>query len=411
MANKNSWLSKLFKPKIKKNSTFNDALTMVGHEVNFTRWGTEKLYSNLILSAIRLKQRYFGIMEPRHIKYDAEGKAVTDYESNIARILRKPNHYQTPYDFLTQAFFMREKDGTCFILDDKYKTKGGYYYHEGLYVLLPSQQPEPKELEDGKLYWKFTFDGFNDFSGVVYFEWDEIIVWKKDIEDKQYTGGGKFTTNANNDVVNSLNAYHDIQQSVAEAAKLGCTFDGLLKVNAYGEDDEAIKKIRDKFVKDIRSNTSGGLPVLDNGADYVEVQRQLKFVDGSTMKEIKENIAIETGVTVEMLMGKITKEDKAALHDNHLKPAAISLAQAMTKVFFTRASEEISIYPHRSQQMDLTEVTELMKAALASGIYMIDEWREMTGHEPLPNGEGQQRPRGFNNLDGSNNDTGGGATQ
>ena len=404
MANKNSWLANLFKPRL-KNKGFNDAVVMVGHENNFTRWGTEKLYSNLVLSAIRLKQRYFGVMEPRHIKYDAEGKGITDYESNIAKILRNPNHYQTPYDFLTQAYFMREKDGTCFILDDKYKTKGGYYYHLGLYILLPSQLPEVKEDDDGNLLWKFTFDGFNNYSGEVYFNWDEIIVWKKDIEDKQYTGGGRFTTNANNDVVNSLNSYRSIQESVAKAAQLGCTFDGMLKVNAYGGDDEDVKKIRDKFIEDIRSNRSGGLPVLDNGAEYVQIQRQLKFVDGSTMAEIKENLAIETGVTIDMLMGKMTKEEKMALNENHMKPAAISLAQAMTKVFFTRANEEVRIYPHRSQQMELGEVTELMKAAIASGIYMIDEWREMTGHEPLPNGEGKVRPRGFNNLDG------GGATE
>jgi hypothetical protein len=50
--------------------------------------------------------------------------------------------------------------------------------------------------------------------------------------------------------------------------------------------------------------------------------------------------------------------------------------------------------------MAMSEVISLMTAAGAMGIYDIDEWREMTGHEPLPNGEGAYRPRGYNNLDG-----------
>ena len=410
MASKNSWLTKLFKPKIKKtNSGFDTAITMAGYEVNFSKWSNEKLYSILVLSAIRLKQRFFGVLEPRHIKYDAEGKAITDYESNIARVLRNPNHYQTTYDFLTQAYFMREKDSTCYILADRYKTSGGYWYYTGLYVLLPSEKPEPVEDENGNLYWRFRFDGFNNYIGEVYFNWDEIIVWKKDIEDLQYAGGGRFTRNADIDVNTSLSAHHDIQQSVAEAAKLGCMFDGIIKVNAYGGDDEATQKIRDKFLEDLRRN-KGGIPVLDNGADYQQIQRQLKLVDGSTLKEIKETLAIETGVTLEMLTGNITPQNKAAIHINHIKPAAISLAQAMAKIFFTRATDTISIYPHRSQLMELGEVVQLMTAAMPSGIYSVDEWREMTGHEPLPNGEGKVRPRGFNNLDGQN-DTGGGATQ
>ena len=68
MANKNSWLSKLFKPKVKKGNGFNDAISMVGYEPNFSRFGDQVLYSNLVLSALRMKARFFGKLEPRHIR-------------------------------------------------------------------------------------------------------------------------------------------------------------------------------------------------------------------------------------------------------------------------------------------------------------------------------------------------------
>lgn len=402
MATKKGFFANLFKPKAKNiQSTFNEVVKMTGYEPHFTSFGAKVLYSHLILRSLRIKQNLFAVLEPRHIKYE-NGIATTVYDSTAAKVLRQPNHYQTSFDFLAQAYFMREKDKTCYILLDRYKTKGGYWYYENLIVLLPSTKPELKE-ENGELFWIFTFDGW---TSPVVFNYADIVPWKTDIEDYQYIGGGKYSQNADADLLNSLQAHRTITESVAEASKMGCMFDGILKVNAYGADDEATKKIRDKFLEDVRNNKSG-LPVLDNGADYLQIQRQLKIVDGNTLKEIKENAVIAGGVSVEVLTGKLSKEDKEAIFTIHIAPAAISLEQALTKAIFSRANECVKIYPHRSQLMSMEEVTELYKAAGPLGVYNKDEWREMTGHEPLPNGEGKAMPRGYNNLDGNNTNNGG----
>jgi HK97 family phage portal protein len=402
VANKNGWLANLFKPRTKKvNTSFNDMVSMVGYEPNFSKFGSQVLYSNLVLSAIQTKQRFFGKLEPRHIRYE-DGKTVTVTDSTVARVLRNPNHYQTTYDFLTQAYFMREKDKTCYILVDRYKTKGGYWYNQNLIVLLPSDKPELKE-ENNELFWVFTFDGWSE---AVVFNYNDIIVWKKDIEDNQYIGGGRYSTNANADLLNSLQAHRTITESVAEASKLGCMFDGLLKVNAYGSDSEKTQAIRDKFLEDIKNN-KGGLPVLDNGADYVQIQRQLKMVDGNTLKEIKENAVISTGVSIDFMTGKYTVADKEAFYESHIEPAAISLGQAMAKVMISRANEAIILYPHKVQLMATSEIVSVISTTIAAGVFKIDEYREMLGYAPLPNGEGQARPRGYNELDGVETDVGG----
>lgn len=402
MANKNGWLANLFKPRSKKvNTGFNDLVSMVGYEPKFSNFGSQVLYSNLMLRGLRIKQNLFAVLEPRHIRYE-DGRAVTVYDSTVSKVLRNPNHYQTSFDFLAQAYFMRDKDKTCYILLDRYKTTGGYWYYENMFVLLPSEKPELQE-ENGELFWVFTFDGW---SNPVVFNYADIVPWKTDIEDNQYMGGGKYSTNANADLLTTLQAHRTITESVAEASKLGCMFDGLLKVNAFGADDKKTQAIRDKFLEDIKNNKCG-LPVLDNGADYVQIQRQLKMVDGSTLKEIKENAVIASNISIDVLCGKLSKDDKKAIFTLHIKPAAISLEQALTKAIFSRANEFVKIYPHRSQQMDIDEVIELYKAAGALGVYTKDEWREMTGHEPLPNGEGKAMPRGYNNLDGDTTDVGG----
>ena len=399
MANKNSWLARIFKPRASKvNSTFTDAVTMRGYEPNFTRFGTQVLYSNIVLSALRMKARFFGKLEPRHVRIE-DGKTVTVTDGTVAKVLRNPNHYQTPYDFLTQAYFMRERDDTCYIFNDRYKTKGGYWYHEGLYVLTPSDKPIIKEDEQGKLYWVFTFDGYDN---AIPFDFDEIIVWKKDNEDNQYMGGGKFSTNAKADLLNSLNAYHEITETVAEAAKLGCMFDGYLKINAYSADDETSKEYREKFVEDIRKN-KGKPPVLDNTAEYIELKRQLKLVDAATLAEIKQNVVIDTGVSLDMLQGKFTPQDKEAFYESWIEPAAVSLGQAMEKVMFSRANDRIILYPHKVQLMATSEIVSIIQSTIAAGVFKIDEYREMLGYAPLENGEGEQRPRGYNELDGGSN--------
>lgn len=395
MANNNSWLANLFKPKVKKHTaSFNEMITMTGYEPNFSRFGSQVLYSNLVLSALQTKQKFFGKLEPRHIRYvDGKAEAITD--STVAKVLRNPNHYQTTYDFLTQAYFMREKDKTCYILVDRYKTTGGYWYNENLIVLLPSDKPELRE-ENGELFWVFTFDGFSD---PVVFNYADIIVWKKDIEDNQYIGGGRYSNNANGDLLNTLQAQRTITESVAEAAKLGCMFDGLLKVNAYGGDQDKTQAIRDKFFDDIKNN-KGKIPVLDNGADYVQIQRQLKMVDGATLKEIKENAFISTGVNIDFMTGKYTSDDKEAFYETHIEPAAISLGQAMSKVMISRASEAIILYPHKIQLMATSEIVSVIQSTLPAGIFTKDEYREMLGYAALPNGMGQTMPRGYNSLDG-----------
>lgn len=397
--------SKLFKPKTKKATGFNEAISMAGYEPNFSKFGSNTLYSNIVYNAVQMKCRYFGKLEPRHVRND-NGKITVIDDSSIAKILKNPNHYQTTYEFLAQAYFMRRKDRNCYILADSYKTNGGSIYYTGLYILLPNSKPILKEYDNGDLYYCFSFDGYSHY---VELDYKDVIVWRDNLEDNQYMGGGHYDAQAQADLLTNLEAYHTIKETIAEAAKMGCMFDGYLKINAYAADNDKAQKTRDAFLKDIREN-KGGVPVIDNGAEYVELKRQLKMVDAATLKEIKENALISEGITIDVLTGKMTVQDKEAFYENWIEPAAISLGQAMSKVFFsqwqTSHGDQIILYPHKVQLMATSEIVSIIQSTISAGVFKIDEYREMLGYAPLENGEGEQRPRGFNNLDGSNN-TGG----
>ena len=58
------------------------------------------------------------------------------------------------------------------------------------------------------------------------------------------------------------------------------------------------------------------------------------------------------------------------------------------------------LYPHKVQLMATSEIVSIIQNTISAGVFTLDEYREMLGYAPLPNDEGLQRPRGFNNLDG-----------
>ena len=50
--------------------------------------------------------------------------------------------------------------------------------------------------------------------------------------------------------------------------------------------------------------------------------------------------------------------------------------------------------------MATSEIVSIIQSTIPAGVFTIDEYREMLGYAPLGNDEGNQRPRGYNNLDG-----------
>ena len=403
---KETWLTKLFKPKGKsKQGSVTEAVSIKGCEPTFSSFGTSIFYSDIIYSALKMKARFFAKLEPRHVRNESERlQTVTD--SNIAKLLKCPNEYQTTYDFLYQAFFIRELQDNCFIYPDYFISKAGTRNYIGLYILLPSETPKVYDDGSGNLKIGFKIDGYQE---EIIFKLDEIAIWKQNIEDATFIGGGKYSRQANADLLTSLEAYHQIKNSIAEASKLACAFDGIIKVNALSGEYEKNKKVRDQFIKDLREGKSG-IGVLDAGSEYVPLSRSLKTVDAATMDEIRTNVLIHTGVTIDMLMGKFTAQDKEAFYENIIEPAAISLGQALTKCVFTQwqqtHGDEVILYPHKIQLMNTSEIVSIIGTTISAGVFTIDEYREMLGYAPLENGEGKARPRGFNNLDGSTEQTG-----
>lgn len=406
---KRGFLKKIFGKVEKPSPNLQPAITFKGYQANYVNYNNSILDSDLVLSAARMKARFFGKLNPRHIR-EENGKIQKISDGSIARLLRQPNEYQTPYDFLTQAYFMRELHDNCYIYPQYYISNAGDKIYQGMYILIPMTKPYIYENEQGKLYIEFIFPTYNE---PVIFPLNDIIIWKKNYEDDQFLGGGKYTSAANADALNSLNTYQSIKETTANAAQAGLTFDGALKVNAFAADDEKLQNVRNNFINDLKNNATenGGIPVLDQGTEWINIQRQLKFVDAATLKEIKENLLIHTGVSIEMLEGKMSEADNEAFYQNWLEPAAISLGQAMSKCFFsqwqTTHGDRIELYASPWQLMSAAKKLELAREGLKAGIFSKNQALDLLGFPPIDGEDGDLMPRGYNNLDGTTDTVGG----
>ena len=126
-------------------------------------------------------------------------------------------------------------------------------------------QPIIQQDDSGKLFIRFQF--VNPAREVL-FPLEDIIIWKQNMEDNQFVGGGRFSGMANADLLNSLQAYQTSKEAVAEAAKLGCMIDGIIKINGYAADDGKIQQIRNDFINDLLTNSENQAETDIAGIDF-----------------------------------------------------------------------------------------------------------------------------------------------
>lgn len=375
------------------------AATWHGYSPSFSTFGDNVLLSDLVLESIRIKADFFSKLDPRHIRTDEKGGRQRINDSSIARVLRQPNAYMTRSDFLYKVAFLREVTENAFIYPDYYWTKGGYKNFTGLYIIQPETWRYLQDEDTGELFVGFKFDGGPD---EVIFKYSEIIHWRKHYEADTYDGGGKYSKHGKQDVLNTLQAYRTICESIAEAAKCACYFDGILKVNAFGEEDEKVQKIRDNFINDLRTNKKG-VAVIDNGAEWQDVKRELKMVDEKTISHFENKILRFTGVSPAMLAGDFTHAQKESFYERNIESAVIGLGQAFTKTAFTNwqksHGDEIILYPHKTEFMSTQEKTAVITATAAMGVWSVNQVLDMFGYPPVEGGD--ERPRGYNYLDGA----------
>lgn len=386
----------------KKETTkgLNYAPTMGGNLPFYSSFGENIYASDIIVQSIRCSANEFKKLNPRHIR-TVDGKSTLLTEGNIATLLKRPNNFMTTADFLEKIKILLELNKNVFIYPEYYKTVGGSKYYTALYPLKPSHV-EYMTNEKDKLFINMRFQ--NGYETTL--PADEVIHWRKDYGVNDYFGGGMLGGNDDAGLLTMLKRYDQLTQSIAKALEVSCQINGMVKYNTY-HGDEALEANRDKFVKDLKENKSG-LLFTDMSTEYIPIPRDIKLVDGETLKFFYDTILRANGTSLPILNGDYTKEQKEAYYEHALEADIISLGQAFSKVLFTdrEASfgNEIVFYPNDITFMSMENKIAALQAGLPAGLFMKDEARALLGYPPLPNGQGQVIAQGYNSLlDDDNN--------
>lgn len=375
------------------------APTMAGNSPFYAPFGDSVYASDIIVQSIRCKANEFKKLEPRHVKTDDNGTSTVS-DSAVAKILRRPNDYMTTADFLEKITILLELNKNVFIYPEYYISNGGNKVFTGLYPLKPSNV-EYLTNDKGKLFIHLRF--LNGYDTTL--PADSVVHWRKDYGVNDYFGGGMLGGNDDAGLLTMLKRYDQLTQSIAKALEVSCQINGLVRYNTY-HGDEQLEQSREQFEEDLKKNNSG-LLFTDLSTEYTPIKRDIKLVDGETLKFFYDTILRANGTSLAILNGDYTKAQKEAYYEHALEPDIKSLGQAMSKVLFTDREvsfgNEIVLYPNDINFMSMENKIEALKTGLPAGIFTKDEARELLGYPPLPNGQGQVVPQGYNNLLDENN--------
>lgn len=359
----------------------------------YTPFGEDIYASDIIVQAIRCKANEFKKLEPRHITIQ-DGAKVTVTDSDIARVLRRPNEYMTTSDFLEKITILLELNKNVFIYPT-YEIRSGVKVYTGLYPLKPNAV-EYLTNDKGKLFINMRF--LNGYETTLLAS--DIIHWRKDYGVNDYFGGGMFGGDDNRGLLKMLKRYDQLTQSIAKALEVSCKINGLVRYNSY-QGDEELENGKEKFEKALINNESGVL-FTDLSTEYTHIPRDAKLVDSETLKFFYDTVLMNTGVSLAILRGDYTKQQKEAFYEHALEGDIKSLGQAFSRVIFTERQtsygNEIVCYPNRINFMSMENKIEALKASLPAGIFMKDEAREILGYPPLPDGQGKVIAQGYNSL-------------
>lgn len=357
---------------------------------NYRRFDGDILSIDVIVACIDALARNLAKMELTAIRRKENQIAITDYTSDVARVLKHPNPYMTTYDFIYKTFALYFASNNAYIWPE-YDEQGN------LINLWPINYRNTKLfVKDGVELIKFEMKRNHWFVIPL----NQIIPLRNHFFDDEFYGD---TNRAFNPIAEVMNAQN---QGIVEGVKNSAIIRGLLKA-AQVMKEEDINKARDKFIEqNLNARNNGGVIVLDGKFDYKQLESKPYVIDADTRKQTKEAAFDYFGVNEDFIQNKFNSEGYEAVFEGRLEPCAIQFTQALTFGLFTERmrgfGNQIEANLAKLKYQPLSQVTSMIAATKELGLFTRDEYREMLGYEPLgPERGGDELMIATNNYESS----------
>lgn len=355
---------------------------------HYVRFSGHLLDIDTIVACIDALARNLAKMELSAIRKDKDNISITDRTSDVAKVLKRPNKYQTQYDFIYKVAALYFATNNAYIWPE-YDESGN------LINLWPINCVSAKLYEkDGIELLRFQLH-HNHWFTVPY---SQIIHLRNHYMKDDIYGD---SNHAFSSIAELMDAQ---QQGIKGGIKNSALIRGLLKA-AQVMKEEDINAARDRFIKDnFAVENNGGVLFVDGKFDYTNIESKPYVVDADTMKFTQEKAYSYFGVNEDFLQNKFDSAGYESVYEGRLEPWAIYLTQALTDGIFTTRMQsfgnQIVANMARLKYQSLSSITNMISTTRELGLFTRDEYREMLGYEPLgPDRGGDEIMVAVNNYD------------
>ena len=324
-------------------------------------------------------------MLPRHIK-NVKGNVIP-YNGDINYLLSKqPNPLMNTYDFLYKTITLLYKYNNAFVFIQKDKTgmiTGFFPIESGAYELLQD--------ESGEIYLDFQF-----ISGQEYIlPYNEVIHLRRFYDNHEIYGDTNESLQAPIEVANTA------MQGIDNAIKTSSYLRGILKFTQNMLKQSDLIKFKDSFVKDFMNiENESGIAVLDQRAEFQEVNTEPVTLTKEQLAYTKENIYDYFNINEDIIRGKFTDDEWNAFFESVIEPLSIQLSLEFTNKIFSKesvlAGHKIIFSVDRIQYAKTTTKITLLKELAILGLYTVDEARAILDMSPIGGDEGSKRIQTLN---------------
>lgn len=355
---------------------------------HYVRFSGHLLDIDTIVACIDALARNLAKMELSAIRKDKDNISITDRTSDVAKVLKRPNKYQTQYDFIYKVAALFFATNNAYIWPE-YDESGN------LINLWPINCVSAKLYEkDGIELLRFQLH-HNHWFTVPY---SQIIHLRNHYMKDDIFGD---SNHAFSSIAELMDAQ---QQGIKGGIKNSALIRGILKA-AQVMKEEDINAARDRFIKDnFAVENNGGVLFVDGKFDYTNIESKPYVVDADTMKFTQEKAYSYFGVNEDFLQNKFDSAGYESVFEGRLEPWSIYFTQALTDGIFTTRMQsfgnQIVANMARLKYQSLSSITNMISTTRELGLFTRDEYREMLGYEPLgPDRGGDEIMVAVNNYD------------
>lgn len=353
----------------------------------FSQFGRNIYTSDVVQMCIDCIAQECSKLQPRHIVRTADGPVTSN--DSLNKLFRfAPNPLMTTRDFLEKIVWTLFLNYNSFIYPlnvPNEDARGNWHNNYTAFYPLNPTLAEFLVDQAGTLYVRFTFQSGYRSPSIPY---ANIIHLRKKFSCNDIMGGGMNGQPDNEAILKTLEINETVLQGIAKAIPTSLGVRGIVNIGTQLDYDKQIDEVHE-FEKKMADSKSGILP-MNIGSSFTPINFNAVTVDKDTLDFLENKVLHWFGVSLPILSGDYTDNQKQAFYDKTIEPIVIALSQAFTSAIFTPTElsfgNEISFYYANIEMMSVESKKSIADILGNRGAVTNNFLLDMFGLEPYDGG-------------------------